>query len=284
MNLTWVNYSNPVAIWWVFLVSVSILNICFWIWTYRFKTKKNPTFKLFQPESMIWFSGLYVLGCAFRSFLPRADVQRICLFDTWFSSVFVGRTVATIAELAFVTQWAIVLYFISVSYKIKSIRTLACVIVPIIFTAEIFSWYAVIRTHYIGNAIEESLWALTYFLIGIGLIRIRKELSGALRSAASFAIFGCALYVLFMVSVDVPMYVARFMQDITDQKPLLGLFDGLRDLNTRWVVTHDIQDWKDEIAWKSLYFSFAVWVSLALCYLPLDKQTVINKELNKSQL
>jgi hypothetical protein len=30
-------------------------------------------------------------------------------------------------------------------------------------------------------------------------------------------------------------------------------------------VTHDISEWKDEIAWMSLYFSLAVWSSLALC-------------------
>jgi hypothetical protein len=30
-------------------------------------------------------------------------------------------------------------------------------------------------------------------------------------------------------------------------------------------VTHDFAQWKDEIAWMSLYFSAAVWASLALC-------------------
>jgi hypothetical protein len=30
-------------------------------------------------------------------------------------------------------------------------------------------------------------------------------------------------------------------------------------------VTHDLAEWKDEIAWMSLYFSLAVWSSLALC-------------------
>ena len=30
-------------------------------------------------------------------------------------------------------------------------------------------------------------------------------------------------------------------------------------------MTHDLAEWKDEIAWMSLYFSLAVWSSLALC-------------------
>ena len=46
---------------------------------------------------------------------------------------------------------------------------------------------------------------------------------------------------------------------------LLGPLEGLRDVSTRWVVTHDFAEWNDEIAWMSLYFSAAVWSSLALC-------------------
>jgi hypothetical protein len=39
----------------------------------------------------------------------------------------------------------------------------------------------------------------------------------------------------------------------------------LYDVSTRWFVTQDFTQWKDEIAWMSLYFSTAVWSSLALC-------------------
>jgi hypothetical protein len=47
---------------------------------------------------------------------------------------------------------------------------------------------------------------------------------------------------------------------------MLRPLEGLRDVSTRWVVTHDLRAWKDEIAWMSLYFSVAVWASLALCF------------------
>ena len=71
-------------------------NIAFWFLLYR--ELKDPT-GLGSPgtQSMLLLSAAYVFGCAFRSVLPRADVQRICLFDAWLSSVFVGRTVATVA-------------------------------------------------------------------------------------------------------------------------------------------------------------------------------------------
>jgi hypothetical protein len=56
-------------------------------------------------------------------------------------------------------------------------------------------------------------------------------------------------------------------------------------VSTRWVVTHDLAEWKDEIAWMSLYFSAAVWASLALCVcysledrLPHDQSTIARLE------
>ena len=43
---------------------------------------------------------------------------------------------------------------------------------------------------------------------------------------------------------------------------------------TRWVVTHDIARWKDEIAWMSLYFSAAVWASLLLASFGFIRQVL----------
>jgi hypothetical protein len=36
-------------------------------------------------------------------------------------------------------------------------------------------------------------------------------------------------------------------------------------VSTRWIVTHDVAHWQQEFAWMALYFSAAVWSSLALC-------------------
>ena len=61
------------------------------------------------------------------------------------------------------------------------------------------------------------------------------------------------------------MYLARWQAESTDSSRRLSPLAGLRDASTRWIVTHDIAEWKDEITWMSLYFSVAVWASLALC-------------------
>src|SRR4029079_12588454 len=115
-------------------------------------------------ELMVFLSAAYVFGCAFRSALPRADVQRICLFDTWLSSVLVGRSVATIAEVCFVIQWAIVLRELARQVKSDTVHNVSTSIVPLILLAECCSWYAAITTNYLGNAIENSLWAVAFLL------------------------------------------------------------------------------------------------------------------------
>src|SRR5215510_11245904 len=107
-SLAW---SNPLAWWWCLLTLVSGVNISVWFLLYRYlqEPRTGSLGSTSAIELMLLLSAAYVFGCAFRSFLPRADVQRICLFDTWLSSVMVGRSVATVAEVGVAAQWAIVL-------------------------------------------------------------------------------------------------------------------------------------------------------------------------------
>ncbi len=221
---------------------------------------------------MLLLSSFYVFGCAFRSILPRADVQKICLWDTWFSNVFLGRSVATIAELAFVGQWAIFLYHFTTLYRLGRIRWVSLSIVPLIFVAECFSWYGVVTTNYFGNTVEESIWTFTYILIAFSLLRISFLLTQPLKSAAHLAIFGCVVYVGFMISVDVPMYFNRWALDNVNQKEYRNFRYGIQTLLSEWRVTHDISEWKSEIPWMTAYFTAAVWTSILLCYVPLTKR------------
>ena len=264
-SLAW---SNPLAWWWSMLTLVSGLNIAVWFLLYR-ELRAQPAGSLVSAsgvEIMLLLCAAYVFGCAFRSFLPRADVQRICLFDTWLSSVVVGRSVATVAEVAFAAQWAMMLHQLGTMTGSDTVLTIAWVIVPLILIAECFSWYAVLTTHYLGNAIENSIWAVAFFLAGIGLCRLLPEFDGAARAVLVVSIIGVAGYLAFLMTVDVPMYLNRWRAEVADGgKLLLGPLEGLRDVSTRWVATHDIAEWKGEITWMSLYFSMAVWASLALC-------------------
>jgi len=264
MSLEWrarsssLAWSNPLAWWWGLLTAVSGANIAGWFLLYR-QLHEQPTGSLGSTsgiELMLILCAAYVFGCAFRSLLPRADVQRICLFDTWLSSVVVGRSVATVAEICFAAQWAIILHQLGTMTGADTTLNAAWVIVPLILIAECFSWYGVLTTNYLGNAIENSIWAVAFFVVGIGLCRLLPEFDGPVRVVLVITIIGIAGYLAFLMTIDVPMYLSRWRAEVADGGRLLRPLEGLRDASTRWVVTHDLAEWKDEIAWMSLYFLF----------------------------
>jgi hypothetical protein len=287
MSLGWLDWSNPVAIWWTFLVAVSAVNVAVLLLLYlRYRYASGRPGVALAIEPLLLLCAAYMIGCAYRSVLPRADVQRICLFDTWLSSVMVGRSVATVAELCFVIQWAIVLRALGRLAGSDTAKNISRLIVPLIAVAECCSWYAVITTSYLGNVLENSLWTVTFALVAIALTRLVPRFRGNTQLVIAAAAFGSVGYVVFMGTVDVPMYFARWQVDLESGKPLLGLLAGLHDVATRWVVTYDIAQWREEIAWMSLYFSTAVWTSLALSSFGLVKASlprfVVRQPLRKA--
>jgi len=261
-SLAW---SNPVSWWWAMLTLVSGVNIAAWILMYRELHDAGGSGRIPGMQVMLLLSAAYVFGCAFRSLLPRADVQRICLFDTWLSSVVVGRSVATVAEVCFAAQWTMILLQLGTMSGATTAVTAAWVIVPLILIAECFSWHAVVTTNYLGNAIENSIWAVAFFIAGVGICRLLPEFDGGLRIILVGALVGIVVYLAFLMTVDVPMYLKRWRADVARGNRGLKPLEGFRDVSTRWVVTYDLSEWREEIAWMSLYFSAAVWASLGLC-------------------
>jgi hypothetical protein len=261
-SLAW---SNPLSWWWAMLTLVSGVNIAAWILMYRELHDAGSSGRIPGMQIMLLLSAAYVFGCAFRSLLPRADVQRICLFDTWLSSVAVGRSVATVAEVCFAAQWTMILLQLGTMSGATTAVYAAWVIVPLILIAECFSWHAVVTTNYLGNAIENSIWAVAFFIAGVGICRLIPEFDGALRIILVGAVVGIVVYLAFLMTVDVPMYLKRWRADVARGNRGLRPLEGFRDVSTRWVVTYDLSEWRDEIAWMSLYFSAAVWASLGLC-------------------
>jgi hypothetical protein len=270
MNFDWLAWSNPVATWWGFLLLVSSANIGLWLLLHRHAGSLGRE-RAFQVQLIILLCAAYVFGCAFRSVLPRADVQRIVLFDTWLSSVMVGRSVATIAEVCFAIQWALVLRQLARFTNSDTALNISRMVVPLIVIAECCSWYAVLTTSYLGNTVENSIWAVTFLLIAVALLRLLVEFRGIVQLAMGATLVGIGCYLAFLVTVDVPMYFARWQADLAGGKELLSIASGLYDVSTRWAVTHDIAQWRDEIPWMSLYFSAAVWSSLSLCGFVLMK-------------
>lgn len=258
-------------VWWGVLRLVAAANVLLWILSARLlaRLSVNMPSQVYRWRRMgLLLSLLYVLGCAFRSFYPVADVPRICLVDSWLSSVVVGRSVATVAELALIAQCALLLYEAGKASDVGLTVMISRILLPIIIVAELFSWYAIISTNYAGAVIEESLWTLTALLMIAGLVAIRAQVCRSLRPYI-FSILAFSVgYVVFMVSVDIPMYFSRMQLDLATGREYLSLATGLADVGGRCNATADWELWRDELKWILPYFTFAVWFSIALTHVP----------------
>jgi len=267
--------SFTVQAWWLFLCTVSALNVLAWTWAAaalgrRKAALPEDAYRLRRLQLLL--SAGYVLGCGFRSVLPVYDVPRLVLFDTWLSSVVVGRSVATFAELCFAAQWALLLREASRSTGCAVGQHLARLIVPLIAIAETCSWYAVLTTSNLGHVLEESLWGLSAALLVLSVVRLWPRCSAAQRPLlAAWCLAGVG-YVAFMFLVDVPMYWSRWLADEASGRAYLSLAQGWLDVSGRWVVSTHWEHWRSEVVWMSLYFSVAVWLSIALVHAPVPRR------------
>ncbi len=71
-----------------------------------------------------------------------------------------------------------------------------------------------------------------------------------------------------MMTVDVPMYFNRFLNDSLQGKVYFTLLQGFHEINTNWKITHSYSDWEGELAWMFLYFTTAVWGSIGIIRTP----------------
>jgi len=258
--------------WWALLCAVSLVNVTAWTASASRLRRRHDLFDPVTRASIrlqMLLSAGYVLGCAYRSVFPVFDVQRLCLVDSWLSSVVVGRSVATCAELCFVAQWGLLLRGVANATGSAAGVTISRLIVPLIAVAELFSWYSVLTTSNIGHVVEESIWGLCAALLVAGLVSVWPRCGAKARPILAA---GCALglaYVAFMFEVDVPMYWARWMADLDQGRQYLSVTQGLLDTSGRWIVSHRWEDWKSEVVWMSLYFSVAVWLSIGLMHAPV---------------
>jgi hypothetical protein len=254
--------------WWTLLRAVSAFNVLAWLLAAAWLWDRART----RGEASLWpswrwqllLSAGYVAGCAWRSLLPVYDVPRLVLVDSWWSSVLVGRSVATFAELCFAAQWALILRDTGRAAGSRFAVTTSRVVLPAIAMAEVGSWYSVLTTSNLGHVIEESLWGLTAALLLAGVVALWPRVERAMRPPLAFWGVAATVYVGYMFGVDVPMYWSRWLADEMYGRDYLDLAQGLADVSTSWVVSHRWDDWKSEVTWMSLYFSAAVWMSIGL--------------------
>lgn len=265
---TWVND------WWLLLRVVAVFNLIAWIVSAvllrRRRASLVPDFR--ERRWSLWLSAGYVLGCAFRSFLPRIDLERICLMQTWLSRMTVGRSVATVAELCFMAQCALLLYHLGRATQQPTQRRFALQVsywlMPLIVLAECASWYAVLSTNYFGHFVENSLWTLCAGLLLASLVMLWSAADSMQRQFLAVMMLFAGGYIMFMLQVDLPMYWHRGIRQLAAGVDYLPLAQGWLEASRACVVSFEWQTWREEIPWMTLYFTIAVWISIWLPHVP----------------
>ncbi|HJY77317.1 MAG TPA: hypothetical protein VKE95_11830 [Burkholderiales bacterium] len=247
-------------LWWSLLCLAAAVNVVAWVVSARLVARRAPQWPQevrATRRALLWLAAVYVAGCAFRSVLPMIDVPRYCLHDTWMSRIFVGRSVATLAELAFVAQWALLMR------EAGAVRA-ARAVVPIIVAAETLSWFAVLTTNDLFHAAENAVWTVAAGFAA-AFLASRWRYEEALGRRVIVAALGCAgAYIAFMAAYVVPMYLARWQP----HRAYLSLEEGMGQILQRCTVERDWALWWQDAAWLSPYFTAAVWISLALAQVP----------------
>lgn len=258
------------VVWWHGLLgAIAVVNVALWSLGAVAVARGQPLITAETDTAchvQLLLSAVYVLGCAFRSVLPVYDIPRIVLVDSPLSSVFVGRSVATIAELCFAAQWALVLHHIALSSGSPLGQAVALAIGPLIVLAEGCSWYAVLTTAQRPHVFENSIWGLSAALVVASLLSIGPRRFVELHSPVIAWCIGGAAYVVFIFVFDVPMYWSRWRADRASGRRYLSIAQGVVDIRRRRVVSYRWEDWKSEVLWMSLYFTFGVWSSVSLVY------------------
>src|ERR1700675_2075019 len=141
-------------------------------------------------------------------------------------------------------------------------------VVPLIAVAEACSWYSVLTTSNLGHVAEESIWGLSAALLVVSVAADYPRCTASGRSLLAACCAAGLAYVAFMFAVDVPMYWSRWLADEASGRHYMSIAQGVFDVATRRVVSYRWDVWKSEIAWMSLYFSLAVWISMSVIHAP----------------
>ena len=240
-------------LWHVILSFISIMNL--WSLLMIYFQGKNSVATLICTT-------IFTCVCAFRSFLPRIDAERMCFFSSSLSYPFIGRTGATFAEICFAFQvsrsWS------HVARKIPSLTRTVDVVANLAFVlctvAQAFCWAGVLTTNNLYHAIEETHWLVAFALMtGVSVIALYKE-PVSLADVQFLRVFAWlgTIYCAYMFIIDVPMYIGKWR---TWPKPILSFSEGLQDSMRCGHLTQQTADWIGEMPWLTGYFSAAVWAS-----------------------
>lgn len=250
--------------WWRVLCVLAILNICLWLAIWRFGARESA-----YSAIQLFLSGVYVFVCAYRSILPRVDLERLVLFDSTFSSIFLGRSAATVAEICFGVQLGLLVHQLGAQAGLPWVQHAAWVTTLCTVLAQAFCWHSILTLNHITQAAEELLWAAGLSWMAALLAIIAMDTSGVVHKLAISGIVGSVVFVAYVLVFDIPLYLRRFHGYRGGGLKYLTITQGVRDALQRREQDHTWEKWHDDALWLTPYFSIGVWISMALVLVPL---------------
>ena len=249
--------------WWAAMCVLAALNVGLWITLWQL----GPVDGL-HGGLQLMLSGVYVLVCAYRSVLPRVDLERLVVVDTPWSSIFLGRTAATVAEICFALQLGLAVHELGGHAGMPWVQQAAWAIPVFMVVAQTFCWHSVLTLNHITQAVESMLWAAGFTWMAALLVVVALGSSGWVQSLAMVGILCSAAFVAYVAGVDAPMYWRRYHQGRARGQVYMRLDHGARDAWQRRVRSGSWAAWRADALWLTPYFSVGVWISMALVWVP----------------
>lgn len=272
------------TLWWVALTLGSCINIGLLVARLA-NLPKDP-----YPRKMTQCAAIFVVACMVRSIWPRVDVERTCFWDSRLSWPFVGRVLATVAEICFAAQFSMIIGMLATEVEYPRTRRVADIIFWAICVAQCCCWMGVTTQRQIWHGVEESIWGFTFTAVAVCMALLFKARphrgrctlckSGNAGYVERYLVLGFPLslvYVGFMFLVDVPMYVNRYLADSARGAKYLWVSEGILDSMSCKTVSKSMADWAPEMPWMTGYFLGATAMSLWLTWGPKFHHDVKNE-------
>lgn len=249
--------------WWRALCALAALNVGLWLAVWHFGPISGV-----HGGLQLALSGVYVLVCAYRSVLPRVDLERLVVVDTRLSSIFLGRAAATVAEICFALQLGLLVHQLGVHAGLPWVQGAAWAVPVFMVVAQGFCWHSVLTLNHITQAVESMLWAAGFSWMAALLAVVALGSSGWVSALAVFGIVCAVAFVAYVLTVDAPMYWRRYRHGRAQGLAYMRLDQGAHDAWHRRVRSGSWAAWKADALWLTPYFSVGVWLSIAMVCVP----------------
>jgi len=255
--------------WWRALCALAGLNVCLWlaVW-YAGPGSGSGSDSSFYAGWQLTLSGVYVMVCAYRSVLPRVDLERLVVVDSFWSSIILGRAAATVAEICFGVQLGLLVHQLGAMAELPMVQHAAWGIPVFMTLAQAFCWHSVLTLNHITQAVESLLWAAGFSFTAALLAVVAGYSIGWVHALAVFGLVCSLVFVTYVLAVDAPMYLRRHREGKARGQAYLSLAQGTRDALYRRVPSRHWSAWKDDAMWLTPYFSVGAWASIAMVWAP----------------